>query len=76
MTKDLKKEIAVLKRKNQRPITRNIRYQKKEFKKRHEEIEKYRILRIIEQTWAGRRQTTEKRKFMIDFKEELKRRIA
>ena len=39
MTKDLKKEIAVLKRKNQRPITRNIRYQKKEFKTRHKEIE-------------------------------------
>jgi len=38
--------------------------------------EKYRILRIIEQTFAGRRQTTEKIKFMIDFKEELKRRIA
>ena len=38
--------------------------------------EKYRILRIIEQTCAGRRQTAEKIKFMIDFKEKLKRRIA
>lgn len=38
--------------------------------------ERERILDIIRQTWAGRKQSTVRIMFMIDFKKELERRIT
>jgi len=37
--------------------------------------ERERIVELIDETWKDRKQTTDKIMFMMDFKEELKKRI-